>query len=249
MNDRTRFKRVELFPLRQIPEQNHPIFPSARAKRTIRRNRDGVNIPFVAGQSRPQLTVAQIPNLDSLIPRRRDNGGLTRAGTEPNTANPIGVSITILNGVLALTEGVPELDSTVTGSRNDLTVVDRESDGENVLGVTDEPASGGTGGEIPETELAVPGTGKSELTVGGEDDVFDEVGVAPEAAVGDTVGLVLLGEVPDDDGFVAGGGDDHVGVVDRTGDGGDHVGVGVHGASETHLITHIFQAAVVSLSL
>ena len=45
--------------------------------------------------------------------------------------------------------------------------------------MSDESASRDAGGEIPE-KLAVPASGKRELAVGGEDDVFNEVGVAGE---------------------------------------------------------------------
>lgn len=98
--------------------------------------------------------------------------------------------------------------------------------------MADKTAGGDAGGEIPKTELTVPGAGEGELGVGGEDDVLDEVGVASEAAAGDAVGLVLLGEVPEDDRLVAGGRHDYVGVVDRGCDGRHHVCVGPHGAAE-----------------
>ena len=49
---------------------------------------------------------------------------------------------TDLNGVLALGQGVPQLDGLVPGSGDDLPVVGRESDGHNVLGVVLEPAQG-----------------------------------------------------------------------------------------------------------
>ena len=47
--------------------------------------------------------------------------------------------LTDLNGVLALGQGVPQLDGLVPGSGDDLPVVGRESDGHNVLGVVLEP--------------------------------------------------------------------------------------------------------------
>lgn len=102
--------------------------------------------------------------------------------------------------------------------------------------MADEAAGGGSGLEVPEAELTVPGAGEGELSVGGEDDVLDKVGVSGEAAAGDTVGTVLLGESPDDDGLVARGGDDHVGVVNGGGDGSNPVGMGAHGAAEDELL-------------
>lgn len=232
VDNRTRVERVEPLPLSQIPEQDHPIFPTTRAEGPIRRDRHGVHIPTMAGERAPQLAVGEVPDLDRTVPRGRDNSGLERVGAEPHAADPVPMGLAVGDGVLALAESVPELDRAVPRGRDDLTVVDGEGDGEDVLGVANESAGGDAGGEVPEAKLAVPGAGEGELAVGGEDDVLDEVGVAGEAAAGDSVGLLVLGELPEDDGLVAGGGDDHVGVVDGGGDGGDHVGVGPHGATE-----------------
>jgi hypothetical protein len=73
------------------------------------------------------------------------------------------------DGVLAVTEGVPELDGSVARSGDDLAVVGGEGDGQNVVGVADEAAGGGTGGELPEAEGLVPRRGKSVGTVRGDD--------------------------------------------------------------------------------
>ena len=64
------------------------------------------------------------------------------------------------------------------------------------------------------------------------------MGVAGEAALSYAVGLVVLVEFPEDDGLVARGCDDSVGVVDRGGDGGDHVGVGAHCAFQDESLSH-----------
>ena len=70
------------------------------------------------------------------------------------------------DGVLAVTEGVPELDRPVTGSGNDLSVVGRERDGEDVVGVADESSGGDTSGEFPQTESLVPRRRKGVCTIG-----------------------------------------------------------------------------------
>ena len=46
-----------------------------------------------------------------------------------------------LDGVLADTESVPQLDGLISRSRHDLTVVGREGDAQDILGVTDKPTS------------------------------------------------------------------------------------------------------------
>lgn len=108
----------------------------------------------------------------------------------------------VLDVKLALSQGVPELDGLVPGGGNNLTVVGREGDGENITGVTNESSGGGTGVEVPKTESVVPRRGESELTVGRNDDVGDKVVVALEDLLGETVLAVVTGELPDDDGLV-----------------------------------------------
>ncbi|THG02152.1 hypothetical protein TEA_015985 [Camellia sinensis var. sinensis] len=72
------------------------------------------------------------------------------------------------------------------------------------------------GGEVLEAELRVPAAEESKLAVKREDDVFNEVRVVGEAAAAarEAVDSVFLGEVPDYEGFVAIGCDNHVQVVD-----------------------------------
>lgn len=74
----------------------------------------------------------------------------------------------VSDGELAVTQGVPELDGTVTRTRNDLTVVGGERDGEDVVGVADEGTGGVTAGQLPQTEGLVPRRGQSVGTVGGD---------------------------------------------------------------------------------
>ena len=141
------------------------------------------------------------------------------------------------DGELAVTEGVPQLDASVTRSGNDLAVVGRERDGKDVVGVADEAAGGGASGELPETESLVPrrreGIGavrrdhlpcrsanrvpsrrlernpdaKSTYTV------RDDVGVAVERPLGVAVLGLIAGEVPDDQGLVSAAGEEHVGAI------------------------------------
>ena len=66
----------------------------------------------------------------------------------------------LLDVVLALAKGVPELDGLVTRARDDLPVVGGEADGKNVVVVADEAAGGLAGGKLPEAEGLVPGGGE-----------------------------------------------------------------------------------------
>ena len=93
--------------------------------------------------------------LDELVPSGRDDDGVLGVGREADARDPLGVAL-VGDGVLAVTEGVPQLDGAVARAGDDLAVVGGEGDGQDVVGVADEAAGGGTGGELPEAEGLVP---------------------------------------------------------------------------------------------
>lgn len=111
--------------------------------------------------------------LDDLVPTARYDDGVHDVGAEAYTRYPIpkhsfaipkivhgcdlplGVAI-ILDVVFALAQGVPELDRPVARARNNLTVVRREADGEDIRGVADETTSRHAGVEVPETKSVIP---------------------------------------------------------------------------------------------
>lgn len=105
--------------------------------------------------------------LDELVPAGGDNHGVLGVGGEADARHPLGVAL-VGDGVLAVAEGVPQLDGAVAGTRDDLAVVGGEGDGENVVGVADETAGGGAGGELPQAQGLVPRGGQSVGTVGGD---------------------------------------------------------------------------------
>ena len=65
--------------------------------------------------------------------------------------------LVLVNGELADTVDVPDLEVLVHGSRGDLSVIWGEGDREHVLGVTDEGLSGGGGLQVPESDGGIPG--------------------------------------------------------------------------------------------
>lgn len=116
----------------EIPQQGLGVLAAGRAQRTIGRNGNGVQVSVVSLVVDLQLAVRQVPDLDGTIPTARHNHGVGVVGRESDARNPVGVTL-ILDGVLALSQGVPQLDGLVSGARNDLTVVDREGDRQDVL--------------------------------------------------------------------------------------------------------------------
>ena len=108
-----------------------------------------------------------IAYLDELVPASGDNDGVLGVGAEAHTGNPLGVAL-VGDGVLAVTQSVPQLDGAVTGAGDDLAVVGGERNGEDIVVVADEGTGGVAGGQLPEAEGLVPRGGQSVGTVGGD---------------------------------------------------------------------------------
>ena len=123
----------------------------------------------------------------------------------------------LVNGELAHSVDVPNFEVLVHGSRGDLSVIWGESNGKDILGVTEESLSGGGSLEVPESDGSVPGGGKAESRVLGKIDVGDEVGVSGKNLSGLTpfllvIGISVLIEIPDHEGLVSGSGDKELSV-------------------------------------
>ena len=189
------------------------------------------------------MNVTALSYLDVLVPAARDNDGVLVVGGEPHAGHPVTVTL-LLDGVLALGKGVPELDGLVPGSRDNLAVVGGEGDAHDILGVVLEAASGLAGGKIPQTQGLVPGAGEREVTVRGQDDVGDEVAVSVETLLGDAVVHVIPGELPDDERLVPGGGQDHLGILGIGGDLGDPAIVAAQGSTELKSFRHVRNSKV-----
>jgi hypothetical protein len=191
----TSLKRVQVLRLVKIPKHNNTVLTTGSAERTIGRNGDSVD---VVGS---ELALGEFPDLDNLVPTTGNNDGVGRVGGETDAGNPFGVTI-LLDVILALTKGVPQLDGLVTGTRDNLAVVRGERDRQDVVGVTDETAGGGAGVQVPKTKGLIPRGGQSELAVRGDNNIFNEVVVASESSTGNTVAGLISGKVPDNDALV-----------------------------------------------
>jgi hypothetical protein len=143
-----------------------------------------------------------------LVPASGDDQGVLSVGGETNAAHPLGVAL-ILDGVLALTKGVPEADGLVARTRNDLSVVRGESNAENILGVTNESLGGGSSVKIPQAEGVIPRSREGELAIRGDNNVLNEVRVSMKRTTGNTVLSFFSGEIPDNNALVSGGREGH----------------------------------------
>lgn len=153
---------------------------------------------------------------------------------ESHSGDPVAVRSVIggLVGELALTNGVPDLDGSVTGRRNDLTVVRREGNRQNVASVASETSSAGSVLELPKTEGLVPGGREGVLTVLRDGNVLDNVVVTLERLLGDTISLLITSQVPHNKALVAGGREQQVGVAGSGSQGGDPAVVALEGAAQ-----------------
>ena len=164
----------------------------------------------MTGEGVHKLVRAEVPDLNGLVPGSRDNvgghGALVRSGNT-HTGNPLGMAslLTSAESGCAAANDVPDLDSLVSGTRDDVLVGVRESNREHILGVATEEDVLGVVLEVPEAEGTVPRTGENVLTVSSAGNVLDVVVVTDETALREAELLILaLGDSPDDDRLVAG---------------------------------------------
>ena len=97
----------------KVPKHGLAVLSSGSSERTIRGDGDCVEVSVVSDVVSLELAVCKVPHLDVLIPSTRDKDWVLLVRTESDTTNPLRVAI-ILDGVLALSKGVPQLDSLVS---------------------------------------------------------------------------------------------------------------------------------------
>ena len=137
---------------------------------------DGVDLSLVAGEGVHEGHVEVVPDLDALIPGGGDNDGVLLSVVELDAGNGIGVLV-LVDGVSAVTLGVPHLDLVVETTGHELSIVSGDGDGEDILVVANELLDGLASGDVPEADGAVPGGGHDVTGVGSHADFTDEVGV------------------------------------------------------------------------
>eukprot|EP00961_Rhodomonas_salina_P150212 2022656-Rhodomonas_salina.2 len=81
---------------------------------TVRRDGDAVEVAAVADQVLLELAAREVPDLDQLVPAAGHDNLVLGRGREAHTAHPLAVTILVgrrrADGVLAVPEGVPQLD-------------------------------------------------------------------------------------------------------------------------------------------
>ena len=202
----------------KIPEHGLSVLATGGTQGTVRRHGDGVQVTTVSNVVGLELAVGQVPDLtsktkklskkilknkferpylDVFVPTARDNDGVLVVRREPDARHPFSVTF-FLDSVLALSQGVPQLDGLVPGSGDNLTIVGGESDTQNIVVVILEAASGASSRQIPQAQVLVPGSGQGKVTIGGQNDIGDEVSMTMETLLRNAVLLVIAGQLPND---------------------------------------------------
>ena len=206
---------IEMATLNEVPDVDLTVSSSRGNKHSVLGEVEAVDLSLVADEGVHQGHGLVVPDLDGSIPRGRNNDWLLHVVVESNAGNPVVVGL-LLNGELALTIDVPDLDGLVHGAGHDLSVVWGESNGENVLGVADEGSVGGVLLQVPESECTIPRGGQAESAIGREVDVGDEVRVTLQDLSWNTPFFIVISsrgsllDVPDDEGVVSGSGDEEL---------------------------------------
>lgn len=194
--------------LNQVPDHGDSVFTSGGKVLSIGWDVQRVNLSLVSVEGVHERHGVVVPDLDGSVPGSRDNDWGLGVVVELDSGNPVSVSV-FLNSELALSNGVPDLESLVSSSRGNLSVVWGHVDGKDISGVADKSLGGLSLLQVPESKSSVPGSRKSVSSFSGEADLLDEVGVSlkdlswlsPFLVL---VGLVLFFNVPDHERFVSG---------------------------------------------
>jgi len=200
----------------EIPEHSLTVTATRSAERAVGRNSDGVDEGLVGRKRSAELASGEVPDLNQLVAATRNNDWVGHVGREADAGDPVRVGL--IDAVLALTDGVPQLDGSVTRTRDDLAVVAGEGDGEDILSVANEAASGDTSVQIPQAKRSVPAGRESKLGIRRQDDILNEVSVALEGALGSAILVLLACESPFNESSITRSSQQHV-------SGGGRVGV------------------------
>jgi len=98
---------------------------------------EGVDLSFMSNKGVHERHDGVIPDLDGLIPGGRDDDWLLDIVEVSDAGNPVGVLV-LVNGELADTVDVPDLEVLVDGAGSDLSVIGGEGNREDIFVVTDE---------------------------------------------------------------------------------------------------------------
>jgi hypothetical protein len=204
---------VDLFEMssfNQVPDVDFTVSTTGGDEVGVWCEIKGVDLSFVSNESVLEGHDGVIPNLDGLIPGSGDDDWFLDIVEVSDAGNPVGVLV-LVNGELADTVDVPNLEVLIDGTGGNLSIVWGEGNREDIFGVTNKSLSGLSGLKVPESDGSIPGGGKAESAILGDIDIGDEVGMSGKDLSGFTKLFVLitlgsLGEVPKHESAISGSG-------------------------------------------
>jgi len=116
---------------------------------------EGVDLSVVSNEGVLKLHCGVVPDLDGSVPGGRDDDWGLDVVEVSDAGNPVVVWV-LVDGELADTVDVPDLQVLVHGSGSDLSIVWGEGNREDISLVTDEGLSGLSGLQVPESDGSVP---------------------------------------------------------------------------------------------
>lgn len=199
---------IKMLSINKVPYVNLTVSATGGEESSSTGDIEAVDLSLVANESVHQGHGGVVPNLDSSIPRSRDDNRSLQVIIVSDAGNPVGMSV-LLNSEFTNTMDVPNLKVFIDGSRSDLSVIGRERNREDIFGVTNESLSGFTSLEVPKTDGRVPGRGEAETGVLRDINVGDEVRVASENSSRKTSFSLVITvsnvlEIPDDERSISG---------------------------------------------
>jgi len=147
---------LEMSSLNEVPDVNLTVSSSGGDEVSVWCQIKSVNLSLVSNEGVLEGHHGVIPDLDGLVPGSGNNDWGLGVVIVSDARDPVSVWV-LINGELADTMDVPNLEVLVDGAGGDLSVIWGESNGKDVLGVTNESLSGGGSLEVPESDGTIPG--------------------------------------------------------------------------------------------
>jgi hypothetical protein len=147
---------IKMLAINEVPNVDLSVSSTGGEESSARSDIEAVDLSLVANEGVHQAHGGVVPDLDGSIPGGGDDNRSLHVIVESDARNPVGVLV-LLNSELANTLDVPNLDLLINGTGGNLPVVRGESDGHDILGVTEEGLSSLTDSEVPESDGTIPG--------------------------------------------------------------------------------------------
>jgi len=186
----------------KIPQHSSSVLASRSTQGTIRRNSNSVDVSSVTVEVILEFAITEVPNFDGFVPSSGDNERIFSVWRESDTADPVVVRTSSVDGVFAFTKGIPQTDASITRTRNNLSVIRRESNAEDIIGVSSKNFGGCSTSEVPESQGFIPRAGESESSVRRQNNVLNKVGVTSESSFWGSSFVSISGKIPRDNGFI-----------------------------------------------